>query len=251
MGSGAVMLALGLGAVALGGHVFHAFIAIVCGAMLWELVRMLAPADPGAALRLGVLAGAASLAAGYLPLIWTLPLLLAPVLVGLSHVTAHRGLFVAFGTAVLLAGWEMTTLRDDFGFVWMLWLALVVVATDVAGYFAGRLIGGPRFWPRISPKKTWAGTVGGWIAAALVGLGFAVHAGGGAVLVLVSVAMSFASQLGDIWESAIKRRVGVKDSSNLIPGHGGVLDRFDGMLGASIFLLVATLFFTLPQGFAP
>lgn len=248
MGSGAVMLAVGLGSVALGGFVFHVFIALVCGAMVWELARMLSPARNGGALALGVLGGAASLAAGYLPAGTALPLLAAAALSGLALVRAHRAVWVAFTLAVLLAGWELTTVRDDFGFVWMLWLALVVVATDVAGYFAGRLIGGPKFWPRVSPKKTWAGTLGGWIAAAAVGAGFAVWHGGGVVLVAVSVVLSFASQLGDIAESAIKRKMGVKDSSALIPGHGGVLDRFDGMLGASVFLLVATAFVAFPPG---
>jgi phosphatidate cytidylyltransferase len=120
----------------------------------------------------------------------------------------------------------------------MLWLVVVVVATDVLGYFAGRMIGGPKFWPRVSPKKTWAGTLFGWLGAALVGLGFMLYTGVGAGLIGVSVAVSMASQMGDIAESAIKRKMDVKDSSSLIPGHGGLLDRFDGMLGASLFLLL-------------
>ena len=86
---------------------------------------------------------------------------------------------------------------------------------------------------------------------AAVGAGFAASQGGGLALVAVSVVLSFASQLGDIAESAIKRKMGVKDSSALIPGHGGVRDRFDGMLGASVFLLVATAFVAFPPGVAP
>ena len=89
------------------------------------------------------------------------------------------------------------------------------MATDVAGYFAGRIIGGPKFWPAVSPKKTWSGTAAGWIAAAIVGLFFAPHLPGPTVL--LSVVLSFASQMGDAAESALKRRTGVKDSSNLIP----------------------------------
>ena len=251
MGSGAVMLALGLGSVALGGAVFHVFIALVCGAMVWELARMLVPTGVRRALALGCLAAVASLAAGYLPPAQGWPLLMGVAVAGILSLPTNRRLYVAFTLAVLLAGWEMTTVRDNFGFVWMLWLALVVVATDVAGYFAGRLIGGPKFWPRVSPNKTWAGTLGGWVAAAAVGAGFAAYAGGGWPLVAVSVVLSFASQMGDIAESAIKRRMGVKDSSRLIPGHGGVLDRFDGMLGAAVFLLVATAFVALPLGARP
>ena len=125
-------------------------------------------------------------------------------------------------------------------------LVLVVVVTDVAGYFAGRAIGGPKFWPRVSPKKTWAGTVAGWIAAGLLSLVFITWYGAGWSLVGLSIAVSMASQMGDIAESAMKRKVGAKDSSSLIPGHGGLLDRFDGMLGGAVFLLLVGPWAGLP-----
>jgi phosphatidate cytidylyltransferase len=128
----------------------------------------------------------------------------------------------------------------------MLWLVGVVLASDVLGYFAGRLIGGPKFWPRISPKKTWAGTVAGWIGAALVGWAAMSPMGVGPGLIVLSVVLALAAQMGDIAESAIKRRAGVKDSSRLIPGHGGVMDRFDGMVGAALVLLLAGPLFALP-----
>jgi phosphatidate cytidylyltransferase len=144
---------------------------------------------------------------------------------------------------ILVGCYAFLELRLLDGLGWALWLVTVVVATDVAGYFAGRLIGGPKFWPRISPKKTWSGTAAGWVAAAIVGL---IFSGGmtqaGWVLIPLSVAVSFASQMGDIAQSAAKRRKGIKDSSNLIPGHGGVFDRFDGMLGASVFIIPFWLF---------
>ena len=171
---------------------------------------------------------------------------LAAVLVGVSKVERCRAVYIAFSALVLIAGWGMAHVRDDLGFGWMVWLVLVVVVTDVAGYFAGRIIGGPKFWPAVSPKKTWAGTSAGWVAAAVVGVGFGIGSGATGALVLASVVISFASQMGDIAESAIKRRVGVKDSSNLIPGHGGLLDRFDGMLGASLALLVLEVAFGFP-----
>ncbi len=113
-----------------------------------------------------------------------------------------------------------------------------MIATDIGGYFAGRMFGGPKIWPKVSPKKTWSGTVAGWIAAAAISVPFVTQTATGWELLGIAVAISMASQLGDVSESAIKRRVGVKDSSNLIPGHGGLLDRFDSMLGASIFLLL-------------
>jgi phosphatidate cytidylyltransferase len=248
LGSGAVMLIVGLGAVYAGGHVFHAFVAVLCGAMMWELVRMLAPHMPALALKMGGLAGVAVMLAIYLPVGYALPLLLAPALVGFGLLAHNRSVYMTFSVLVLLAGFGMMSVRDDFGFVWMLWLACVVVATDVAGYFAGRMLGGPKFWPRISPKKTWSGTVAGWIVAGLIGAAFAYGADVGLDLIGISISVSMASQIGDIGESAVKRRVNVKDSSGLIPGHGGLLDRFDGMLGASVFLLFIGQFIGFPPG---
>ena len=114
------------------------------------------------------------------------------------------------------------------------------------GYFAGRSLGGPKFWPAISPKKTWSGTVAGWVGAALVGLGFVVFTGAGWGLIVLSPLVSFAGQMGDIAESWIKRRTGVKDSSRLIPGHGGVLDRFDALIGAVVLVMLLGLILPLP-----
>lgn len=244
--SAAAMVVIGLLAVWIGGHVFHLFIALVCAAMIWELVRMLSPETPNVAIQLAAISGVALFASIYLPYQFVYPVLIAPVLVGFSQLTKHFWLFTLYGLAVMLAGYEMMYVRDDFGIVWMLWLVLIVIVSDVAGYFAGRMIGGPKFWPKISPKKTWSGTVAGWVGAAVVGLIFMLWQGGGIVLVLLSVLTAFAAQLGDIAESAIKRRVNAKDSSNLIPGHGGVLDRFDAMLGASVFLLFVTIFIQFP-----
>lgn len=248
MGSGAVMLGIGLAAVYAGGDVFHVFVAVICGVMIWELVRMLAPDVPAVAWQLGGLAGVVVLVAIYLPPAFALPMLIAPALVGISQLPGNRTLYMVFTLLVLLAGFGMMSVRDDFGFVWMLWLASAVVVTDVAGYFAGRLMGGPKFWPRVSPKKTWSGTVAGWIAAGLVGLIFAWQTKAGFELVGISVAISMASQIGDIAESAVKRKMSVKDASDLIPGHGGLLDRFDGMLGASVFLLLTGRFIAFPPG---
>ena len=110
------------------------------------------------------------------------------------------------------------------------------------------MFGGPKFWPAVSPKKTWSGTAAGWVGAALVGLVFSINTGVGFQLVIVSIALAMASQMGDIAESALKRKMGVKDSSSLIPGHGGLMDRFDGMLGAALFLLVLGPFVGFPAG---
>jgi phosphatidate cytidylyltransferase len=175
-------------------------------------------------------------------------LLIAPALVGLSQLSQRRVYYFGFTLWVLIAGFGFIWLRSVLGIQWMLWLVGVVVVTDVAGYFAGKLIGGPKFWPRVSPKKTWSGTAAGWIAAAALGVWFAQELGFGLGLVVLSVLVSMASQAGDVAESALKRKMGIKDSSALIPGHGGLFDRFDGMLGAAAMVLIFLTLWGLPSG---
>jgi phosphatidate cytidylyltransferase len=115
----------------------------------------------------------------------------------------------------------------------------VVWATDIGGYFVGRGIGGPKLWPRISPNKTWAGAAGGFAASLVVAAGFAGFGlGRSGPLLLVSAVLSIASQLGDLFESAVKRRFGVKDSGHIIPGHGGLLDRLDGFVAAIVLAAI-------------
>jgi phosphatidate cytidylyltransferase len=127
-------------------------------------------------------------------------------------------------------------LRRDpqMGSAAVFFLFAVVWATDILGYFIGRMVGGPLLAARISPKKTWAGAVGGAAGAVAAGVGFALLAGyamlGSAVTALV---LSIVSQGGDLLESAVKRRFGVKDASHVIPGHGGLMDRLDGFLAAA------------------
>ncbi|MEM6481832.1 MAG: phosphatidate cytidylyltransferase, partial [Pseudomonadota bacterium] len=161
------------------------------------------------------------------------PVILALGLVAAGQALAHKARFCIIVCWVLLGAFSMLLMRTGVGMTWVVWLIVVVIATDIAGYFAGRHIGGRKFWPAVSPKKTWSGTGAGWVAAALVGAVFMPVLDWGWSLVPISVIVSFAGQLGDIAESALKRRMGVKDSSRLIPGHGGVFDRFDAMLGAS------------------
>ena len=139
-------------------------------------------------------------------------------------------------------------MRDSLGVVWLLWLVFVVIASDVAGYFAGKSLGGPKFWPAISPKKTWSGTIAGWVAAAIIGGVFSIFLGDFISLVAASVVLAFAAQMGDIAESAIKRSCDIKDSSGLIPGHGGFLDRFDGLIGAAAALFVVSVILGWPGG---
>ena len=149
-----------------------------------------------------------------------------------------RAVALGYTALILLAGLGLIALRGEYGMLWVLWLVALVVGSDVAGYFAGRIFGGPKLWPRVSPKKTWSGTVAGWLVAVALALAFMPLLGAGAGLIVASILITMAGQAGDIAESAIKRHAGVKDSSNLIPGHGGVMDRFDALIAAALVALV-------------
>jgi phosphatidate cytidylyltransferase len=129
-------------------------------------------------------------------------------------------------------------LRADYDRMLVLWLIAVVWATDIGAFLVGRSLGGPKLAPAISPGKTWSGLGGGVGAAALVGLAAALLRGQGHVASLTGASMILAlvAQVGDLFESSLKRRFGAKDSSRLIPGHGGLLDRIDGILAAVLAL---------------
>jgi phosphatidate cytidylyltransferase len=128
----------------------------------------------------------------------------------------------------------------------LVFVLLVVWATDIGGYFAGRGIGGAKLWPRVSPNKTWAGAIGGFLLSLVVATTFVAFGRGKALSLLCLAAMlSVAGQFGDLLESAVKRRFGVKDSSHLIPGHGGLMDRLDSLVAA---LVLAAIFGLLRSG---
>jgi phosphatidate cytidylyltransferase len=200
-----------------------------------------------------IIAGAC-LVAGRIEAAW---IVLAVGLVAVAVLSSRlRGWSAAGFIYAAAAQMASVLLRFDavMGFAALVFVFLVVWVTDIGGYFAGRGIGGPKLWSRISPKKTWAGAVGGFAASLVVAAAFAALAphrdapqlalkilpllGLGAVLSVVS-------QLGDLFESAVKRRFGVKDSSHLIPGHGGLMDRLDGFIAA---MVVAAVFGVLRGG---
>jgi len=144
----------------------------------------------------------------------------------------------AYAAAAQMAS-VLVRLDQLWGFVALILIFLVVWVTDIGGYFAGRGIGGPKLWPRVSPNKTWAGAVGGFAASLVVAAGFALFGLGRAgPLLVLGAALSIVSQLGDLFESAVKRRFGVKDSSQIIPGHGGLLDRLDGFVAAVVLAAI-------------
>jgi phosphatidate cytidylyltransferase len=153
-----------------------------------------------------------------------------------SREWALAGLLYA---AAALFGAVLVRADPQSGFIALLFVLLIVWVTDIGGYFAGRSIGGPKLWVRVSPKKTWAGALGGFGGSVVVAAGFAAWGFGRMLpLLLLAAALSIVSQLGDLFESAVKRRFGVKDSSNVIPGHGGLLDRLDGFVAAIVMAAV-------------
>jgi phosphatidate cytidylyltransferase len=179
------------------------------------------------------------LAAGRLELSLLALVLGLAAVAGLSpqrrHWTAAGFLYAAVAELASV----LVRLDQAYGFVALILILLVVWVSDIGGYFAGRGIGGPKLWPRVSPNKTWAGAIGGFMASLVVAAGFAASGVGktGPIL-LLGAALSVASQLGDLLESAVKRRFGVKDSSHLIPGHGGLMDRLDGFVVAVVMAAI-------------
>jgi phosphatidate cytidylyltransferase len=261
--SALVMASVGAVEIWLGGWTFSALVVALTSLMLWELGAMTRPA-PLADMRsqrprrapqgrsaavLGLLGGACLIITLLSPREFSAALLLVPALAFALTPRRDRRLAALWAAAAMIAGYGLIALRNDAGTAAIVWIVSVVVASDVMGYFAGRTLGGPKFWPAISPKKTWSGTVAGWLGAMGVGFGFWAFGYAPLGIVILSPLVSFAGQMGDIAESWIKRRTGVKDSSLLIPGHGGFMDRFDAMVGAVVLVMLLSLVVPLPLPF--
>jgi phosphatidate cytidylyltransferase len=236
--SGIVMASLAVGAVVLGGWPFALFWAAAAVGIFWEWSAIVAGGAMAARV-VGVAALiAAALAAGAGE-IYAASMALAAGVAAVAAACApdRRGwgaAGVVYAGIVLIA--PMVLRRDpEFGLLAMLFLFAVVWSTDILGYFVGRTVGGPRLAQRISPKKTWSGACGGALGALAAGIAVVYIAGDTALLPAACVAfvLSIASQAGDLFESAVKRRFGVKDASHVIPGHGGLMDRLDGFIAAS------------------
>ena len=248
--SAMVMLAVGGGALALGGLWLRVLLALVCGAMIWELIGLFAPQQGRRALWLATGTATAFFVATWLPVGAAGLIMLGTVGALYKRLPVRDAIFPAYCALVSAGAMGIFVLYIKAGLSPVIWLISLVIITDLAGYFAGRLLGGPKFWASISPNKTWSGTVAGWFAAGCVGGVFVIQLEGVHwVIIPLSILLAAVSQFGDIFESHLKRRAGVKDSSALIPGHGGFLDRFDGMIAAAAAIFLVQMVFSPSVGF--
>jgi phosphatidate cytidylyltransferase len=238
--SSAVLAPLAVGVAYLGGWPFWAFWTVGACGILWEWRRIIA--DPGPVPKgLGECLIAIAAASALLGRAdgTALFIALGMAVEGIVASANRFRLWIAAG--VLYAGAlaiACVLLRNDpaYGFIAIILLFAVVWATDILAYVVGRVVGGPKLWTRVSPKKTWSGAVGGAIAAVVAALAVAHYArlANGVAVGGLALILSVVSQAGDLFESAFKRRFGVKDSSHVIPGHGGFMDRLDGFLAAAV-----------------
>lgn len=242
--SALVLAVVILGVTLYGGWPFRLIWTAVAGVVAYEWLAMVSRRHAVAG---GIGVGLTGLMLGFLPLS-------GPALAGVAALAALAGAVVTTqasnqrllevcGVAYAFCFALVTpALRDapGIGLALIIWTFAVVWLTDIAAYFTGRALGGPKLMPSVSPKKTWSGALGGALAGTLCGTAvwawfFPGLPSGLWPVLAVSLAASVASQAGDLFESSIKRRFGAKDSSHLIPGHGGFLDRLDGYWAVLVF----------------
>lgn len=248
--SAIVLMALALGVAWAGGFSFLALWLLAGVLVAWEWQRLIGGRREWICLGITALAlVAASPSSLHGSALNALLVLTAGAAIAFFVADADRRFWAAAGVfysgAVVVAP-SLLRASPAYGFVAVIWLFAVVWGTDVAAYFGGRLLQGPKLWPRVSPGKTWSGAIVGALGAASCGLAAAVLLAPTPPRILplfiVGLGVSVASQLGDLFESAMKRRAGVKDSSRLIPGHGGLMDRLDGFVfAAALSCFVAAL----------
>lgn len=250
-----VLLAIGVLLAVAQGLWLRLGMAVISAITFWELAAMTGWRQPARhvtlfgrsrPVALAAIAGVSlALAFTDLPMAWLA--LFVPIALGLPGAARRDRLtYAIFGIAIMLVAYELVRFRESFGLNFVLWLMGVIIISDTAGYFFGRILGGPKFWAALSPKKTWSGTVAGWVCTCLFGTLLWLAGQGDASLIWVSPLVCFAGQMGDIAESWLKRRAGVKDSSNLIPGHGGFMDRFDAVTGAVLATMLIGIVTRLP-----
>ncbi|HZR62364.1 MAG TPA: phosphatidate cytidylyltransferase [Xanthobacteraceae bacterium] len=244
--SAAVLAPIVLAIAYWGGWIFLILCGLAAAGIFWEWTHLVAGRADLRLLTLGCAALLAALmlvALGY-PAIAAVAIAIGAALAGaaaaLGSAAGQRvGVLWAAG-GVIYAGIAFlgpALLRNDakFGFQAFLFVALIVWMTDILAYFVGRGIGGPRLWPQVSPNKTWSGALGGLAGgvAAAIAVAYASGIGRWVSVGVIALALSVLAQAGDLFESAVKRRFGAKDSGRIIPGHGGLMDRLDGFLFAA------------------
>jgi phosphatidate cytidylyltransferase len=238
--SGIAMAVLATLSVVLGGWFFAIFWGFAAVVVAFEWQRLV----HGKAEKLPVLLACAAAVSATLAgmtgnLLYWLAIPVLVVMTGFLGPVANRH-WAAIG-AVYAAGLGAATVlcrgTGYDGAIVLFWLFGVVWGTDTLAYFTGRALGGPKLWPRVSPKKTWSGAIGGLLGGVAIACIILIAAGFNLMWqhVVISFALSALTQAGDLFESSIKRRYGAKDAGSLIPGHGGVMDRLDGFIFAVIF----------------
>lgn len=238
--SALVLAPVAVAAAYIGGWPFALFWGVAGIAVLWEWIAMVA--GPGHRLMFSSCAAALAVAATVewlgRPIAGILVVALG-ALAAAVFATRQRRFWIVGGMAyagALILAPILLRADESFGFLAIALLFAVVWTTDVLGYFGGRAFGGPKLAPSISPKKTWSGAIVGALGAVAVSAGSAVALGGfnATAIAFVALLLSVMSQGGDLLESWVKRRFGTKDASQLIPGHGGVMDRLDGFWAAAL-----------------
>jgi len=237
--SAVVLLGIAIGAALLGGAMAGAVAGIFAFVVLHEWTGITGGVR-ARAVPFGIAVAVAGLLTGLGAIVPALLLVLAAVIVAAVHT---RTIWLPAGVvyaAVLAVSLVMIRVAPELGFEALIFVLAVVWATDSGAFFAGRTIGGPKLAPRISPKKTWAGALGGLLAALFAGVAacWLVNVSISLELIAVALSLSIVSQVGDLFESWVKRRFDAKDSGSIIPGHGGVMDRVDGLTFAAAAAVV-------------
>lgn len=238
--SALVLAPVALLVVWLGGLAFSGFVGLVSLLLLreWTIIVGVGKREPVVFAAFGALLAAVIAAWFGAPGIAVLLLMAGSVAATVIKRGEPVARWVAEGIVYSgLSAISLIVLRNgEAGLPVTLFLVGLVWATDIAAYFVGRSLGGPKLWPRISPKKTWSGAIGGATAAMIVGAAAAslVQVFSLSAWLAASLILSIFSQCGDLLESSLKRRFGVKDSGSLIPGHGGIMDRVDGLVAAAV-----------------
>ncbi len=255
--SAAILAPAALGASWIGGRLFASLVAFLCVLMAFEWARMIERRELSAVFYALAIGGAAAMmlaAAGRYEIAFAVCAASGTAAAMLSGKSARSWKWAAFGAGYILApSVALIWLREsaDNGRGLVLLLFAIVWAADTGGYIAGRLVGGPKLSPLLSPAKTWAGAVGGLMlgaVAAIVGASLIFKTGDVAAYAAMGASLGLASIVGDMAESSFKRTFGIKDMSGFIPGHGGVLDRLDGMIFATTAVTAALFGHSLVAG---